>query len=68
MRRNRSSTHEQLLAANGQTYLGATFPAADPYRGLLIDYGLRVGEALCAKGIERGDYGVDFIVVGRDGG
>ncbi len=61
------STHEQLLAANGQTYLGCTFPAAEPYRALLVDYGLRVGEALCAKGIERGDYGVDFIAVARGG-
>ncbi|MFX0576967.1 peptide ligase PGM1-related protein [Nocardia nepalensis] len=61
------STHEQLLAANGQTYLGCTFPAAESYRALLVEYGLSVGKALCDKGIERGDYGVDFIAVVREG-
>jgi hypothetical protein len=55
------STHEQILGgANGQTYLGCRFPAADPYRVALMRHGLAVGQALAAEGaLER--YGVDFI-------
>jgi hypothetical protein len=61
------STHEQLLAPNGQTYAGCAFPAAAPYRAQVIEYGFRVGSALYEKGIDRGDYGVDFIAVRNDG-
>lgn len=61
------STHEQVLAPNQQTYTGSAFPADARYRAVIIEYGTRVGEALRAKGIDRGDYGVDFIVVTRDG-
>jgi hypothetical protein len=61
------STHEQVLAANGQTYTGSRFPAEAAYRSTVIDLGLRVGTALAARGIDHGDYGVDFIAVLRSG-
>jgi hypothetical protein len=55
------SSHEQVLGgANGQTYLGCQFPAAEAYRGDLLRHGRAVGEALAARGaLER--YAVDFI-------
>ncbi|MFC0437666.1 peptide ligase PGM1-related protein [Kutzneria buriramensis] len=61
------STHEQVLAPNGQTYTGSRFPADASYRSTVMDLGLRVGTALAAQGIHRGDYGVDFIAVLRSG-
>ena len=55
------STHEQILGgANGQTYLGCRFPAADAYRLALMRHGQAVGEALAREGaLER--FAVDFI-------
>ena len=55
------SSHEQQLGGpNGQTYLGCSFPAAEPYRLALMRHGQAVGEALAAEGaLER--YAVDFI-------
>jgi hypothetical protein len=55
------SSHEQLLGGpSGQTYLGCSFPAAEPYRLALMRHGQAVGEALAAEGaLER--YAVDFI-------
>ena len=55
------SSHEQVLGgASGQTYLGCSFPAAEPYRAELMGHGQAVGEALAAEGaLER--YSVDFI-------
>ena len=55
------SSHEQVLGgANGQTYLGCRFPAAEAYRAELLRHGRAVGEALAAEGaLER--YAVDFI-------
>jgi hypothetical protein len=61
------STHEQLLAPNGQTYAGCVFPASEPYRAQVIKYGLLVGTALHEKGIDQGDYGIDYIAVRNDG-
>ena len=57
------STHDQILGGvHGQVYEGCYFPADADYRCELQELGLRVGEALAAKGaIER--YGVDFITV-----
>jgi hypothetical protein len=57
------STHDQILGgADNQIYLGCYFPAESAYRLKLQEYGLKVGEALAAKGaIER--YGVDFMAV-----
>ena len=55
------SSHEQVLGgASGQTYLGCSFPAAEPYLAELMRHGQAVGEALAAEGaLER--YAVDFI-------
>ncbi|MCP9890463.1 carboxylate-amine ligase [Cyanobium sp. Aljojuca 7D2] len=55
------SSHEQVLGgASGQTYLGCSFPAAEPYRLALMRHGQAVGEALAKEGaLER--YAVDFI-------
>ena len=57
------STHDQILGgADGQVYEGCYFPADADYRFRLQELGLKVGEALAAKGaIER--YSVDFIAV-----
>ena len=57
------STHDQILGgADGQVYEGCYFPADADYRCQLQELGLKVGEALAAKGaIER--YSVDFIAV-----
>ncbi len=57
------STHDQILGGeHGQVYEGCYFPADADYRCELQELGLKVGEALAAKGaIER--YGVDFIAV-----
>lgn len=55
------STHDQVLGANGQSYHGCTFPAHADYRQLIIEYGLRVGEVLLERGVNGGDYGVDFL-------
>lgn len=55
------STHDQVLGANGQSYHGCTFPAHADYRRLTIEYGLRVGEVLVERGVNGGDYGVDFL-------
>ncbi|NOK70982.1 MAG: carboxylate-amine ligase [Chloroflexi bacterium AL-N10] len=57
------STHDQILGgADGQIYLGCTFPADAEYRLQLQELGLKVGHALAKKGaMER--YGVDFIAV-----
>jgi hypothetical protein len=57
------STHDQILGgADGQVYEGCYFPADTAYRLELQELGLKVGEALAAKGaMER--YGVDFIAV-----
>jgi hypothetical protein len=55
------STHEQVLGgANGQTYQGCSFPAAEPYRLELMRMGEAIGRALAEQGaLER--YAVDFL-------
>lgn len=62
------STHDQVLGGpDGQVFLGCSFPADQSYRLQLQDYGLRVGEALAAKGaLER--FGLDFIAVRQPNG
>lgn len=60
------STHEQILGGPGNLlFLGARFPAEEPYRLAIQEAGHRVGEVLSRKGVI-GRYGVDFIV--RRGG
>ncbi len=59
------STHDQILGgADGQIYLGCTFPAAADYRLELQTLGLKVGKVLAEQGaMER--FGVDFVVTQR---
>lgn len=62
------STHDQILGGpDGQIYLGCTFPAAADYRLTLQAAGVRIGQALAAKGaMER--FGVDFVTVQQSDG
>ena len=56
------STHDQVLGGStGQAYLGCRFPAAEPYRGAILDAGWRIGEVLARRGA-LGRFGVDFVV------
>jgi hypothetical protein len=57
------STHDQELGgADGQIFLGCSFPAKADYRMEIQEMGRRVGEELAAQGaLER--YGVDFVAV-----
>jgi hypothetical protein len=55
------STHDQVLGGPaGQVFLGARFPAAEPYRLAIQDAGLRVGATLRARGV-LGRFSVDFV-------
>ncbi len=57
------STHDQILGGeDNQIYLGCYFPADAGYRLKIQELGLKVGEALAAKGAIE-SYGVDFIAV-----
>ena len=60
------STHDQILGGpDGQIFLGCHFPADNAYRLRLQEMGIKVGQALAAKGaMER--YGVDFVAVRHD--
>jgi hypothetical protein len=56
-----ASTHEQILGGPaGQVFLGCLFPAWDEYRSEVQKLGIRVGEALAAKGVI-GRFSVDFL-------
>ncbi len=62
------STHDQVLGgANGQIFLGARFPADQDYRLDIQARGVKVAQALAAKGAI-GRLGVDFISVKEGGG
>lgn len=57
------STHDQILGgADNQIYLGCYFPADVGYRLKIQELGLKIGQALAAKGAIE-SYGVDFIAV-----
>ncbi|HUS63319.1 MAG TPA: peptide ligase PGM1-related protein [Kofleriaceae bacterium] len=61
------STHEQILGGPGnQVYLGARFPANEPYRAELQRIGRAVGKQLAAKGA-MGRFAVDTIATPRPG-
>jgi hypothetical protein len=62
------STHEQVLGDNRQSFAGSAFPAWDDYRAELVEHGLAVGRQLVARGVDRGDYGVDLIALRRTPG
>lgn len=54
------STHDQILAADGQTYLGCRFPAAPDYRLAIQEDAMKVGAVLREKGVI-GRSAVDFV-------
>jgi PGM1 C-terminal domain len=61
------ATHDQILGGPlGQTYVGCRFPAAAPYRAAIQEAGVRVGQALAARGVVS-RFGVDFVVRPRGG-
>ena len=63
------STHDQVLGGpSGQVYQGCLFPAADGYRPLVQEAGLKVGRVLASKGVVS-RFGVDFLAsrTGPDG-
>ncbi|HJT04792.1 MAG TPA: peptide ligase PGM1-related protein [Pseudonocardiaceae bacterium] len=55
------STHDQVLNDAGSFFVGSVFPAAEGYRAMVIDYGLRVGKCLIEQGVLVGDFGADFL-------
>jgi len=57
------STHDQILGGvDGQIFLGCRFPAYEPYRLQLQEFGAEIGKKLANAGaLER--FGVDFVVV-----
>lgn len=61
------SSHEQRLSETG-VYLGATYPANEPYRDQIIAMTRKIGEALARKG-GFGRFSVDFLALpnGRGG-
>jgi hypothetical protein len=61
------STHDQILAADGQTYLGCTFPADSHYRLAIQDDALKVGRVLRDEGA-LGRFSVDFLTIEREPG
>lgn len=63
-----ASTHDQLLGGeDGQTYLGAEFPADSAYAADLSVLGKKVASTLARKGV-LGRFAVDFISVKQDDG
>jgi hypothetical protein len=62
------STHDQILGGpDDQVYLGCRFPARAAYRSEISEAATRMGKILAAKGVV-GAFGMDFLVVPRDGG
>ncbi len=62
------STHDQLLGGDdGQTYMGAVFPADEAYAPALAEAGKKVALALSKKGA-LGRFAIDFISVKQDDG
>jgi hypothetical protein len=61
------STHDQILGgATGQEFLGCRFPAHRDYGWLIAGLGERIGSRLAEHGVI-GRFGVDFVVVRRNG-
>jgi hypothetical protein len=55
------STHEQILGGDAeQVFLGARFPAEEPYRLAVQEAGNRVGEVLARRGVVS-RFSVDFL-------
>lgn len=61
------SSHDQILGGpDDQVYLGCSFPASDEYRLAIKSHALRIGQALADAGVI-GSFGMDFIVIPRNG-
>jgi hypothetical protein len=61
------STHDQILGGpDDQVYLGCRFPARAEYRADITTHALEIARALADRGVI-GAFGIDFIVVPRDG-
>ena len=61
------STHDQILGGpDDQVYLGCRFPAREDYRRQILDLALETAKVLAAQGVF-GPFGIDFIVVPREG-
>ena len=57
------STHDQLLGgADGQSYMGAVFPANPQYTPVIVRDALEIGDRFAREGI-MGRFAVDFVVV-----
>jgi hypothetical protein len=61
------STHEQVLADDGQVYLGCRFPADRAYASRLGAHALATAGVLAEHGA-RGRVGIDFVSACSDGG
>lgn len=62
------SCHDQVLGGStGQVYLGCRFPAHEAYRAEILRAARPIGEVLARHGA-LGRFGVDFVVVRRQGG
>ncbi|MBL0233394.1 MAG: carboxylate-amine ligase [Chitinophagaceae bacterium] len=62
------STHDQEVGGeSGQVFLGATFPANEEYAIEIGEYGLKIAQALQAKGV-LGRFAADFISVKEENG
>lgn len=62
------STHDQLLGGpDGQSYVGAVFPADPEYCGLIVDDAMKIGQRFAREGI-LGRFAIDFVVVRTEGG
>lgn len=60
------STHEQILAPCGVTYLGCKFPANSSYRKEVENYTYEVAQTLSFNGVI-GPVSVDYLVVEENG-
>ena len=61
------STHDQILGGpDDQVYLGCRFPARPEYRRQILDLSLEAAKVLADEGVF-GPFGIDFIVVPREG-
>lgn len=61
------STHDQILGGpDNQVYMGCSFPARPEYRNAIKWHAALIGETLADAGVI-GSFGMDFIVVPRDG-
>lgn len=62
------STHDQMLGGvDGQSYLGASFPADPAYSRLITADARKIGERLAREGI-LGRFAVDFVVTETESG